>query len=209
MLDKQFDANMNLGTDDEGTHLQGVQSMQAQSAQGVHAKGAQGTHAKGAQSAHVQGAEGAHFRGAQGTKWQVDYGSNRRLTLPQKQVLEQLAIWLRGEEKTITFIYRRLGEALGMGKGAARVHVEALREKGLLLSTVVYCKNSKNRIGVRISITPDAPIKHLPHKLSETEKQELNERNRKDAQVRILLRQGYEYIAELDGYVRSPKNLNR
>lgn len=195
MLNKHIDAKMNLSSGAEGAILQG--------AQGVHAQDAQGTHVHGAQGVHVQGAQGKDAQGAQ-VKWQDDFGAERRLTLPQKRVLEQLAIWLRGEEKIISRIYRRIGEALGMSQRAARVHVAALKKKGLILSTVAYRPNSRQRIGALIRISTDAPIKHLPHKLSDAELLEMKEKGRKDAQVMALLRQGYSYIKELDGFVREP-----
>lgn len=188
MLNNQSDANMKLGT----------------GAETVHAQGAEGAHVQGAQGMHAQGAQGVRVKCAQ-DKWQDDFGANRRITLPQKRVLEQLAIWLRGEEKTITCIYRRLGKALGIGQRAARVHVDALKKKGLILSTVAYSPNSRQRIGALISIHRDAPIKHLPHKLSDSELLEMKEKGRKDAQIMVLLRQGYSYIKELDGFVREPK----
>ena len=134
----------------------------------------------------------------------------RDLTLKQQRVLEWLAKFLLGKEMTITRIYSRIGIALGMSQRAARVHVNALKQKGLILTEVYYRPNFKQKIGIRISITPDDPIKHLPHKLSAAEMQEIKERGEKEARVRELLRQGYTYINEIDGYVlRESQNMRR
>ena len=168
-MNKQIDANMNQGM------------------------GTEGAPAQGAQGAHVQGVQGAHVQGAQ-VKWQDDLGAKRRLTLPQKRVLEQLAILLRGEKKTICCMYRKIGAALGMSKRAARVHVDALKKKGLIFTTVTYHpKDPRQRIGVCISIHPDAPIKHLPRKLSETEMQELKERIKKQAECLEQIKRGVSF----------------
>ena len=82
----------------------------------------------------------------------------RDLTLKQQRVLEWLAKFLLGKEMTITRIYSRIGIALGMSQRAARVHVNALKQKGLILTEVYYRPNFKQKLGIRISITPDAPI---------------------------------------------------
>jgi DNA-binding MarR family transcriptional regulator len=172
MMDKEFDANMKIVTDTNGLHVQG--------AQGLHVQDAQDLHVQSAQDLHVQSAQGLHVQQGAPVQWQDDYGANRRLTLRQKRVLELIAIWLKGEEKTITYIYQRLGKALGMSQRAARVHVDALKKKGLVMTSVAYRKNSKQRIGVCISITPDAPIKHLPHRISDAEMQAIKENRRKE-----------------------------
>lgn len=193
MLYKQFDANMKIGTGDEGVPVQGAQCRQVQGAQGTQVQGTQGTHAQGAQ-----------------VKWQDDFGANRRLTVPQKRVLEQLAIWLGGQEKkTIPRIYWNLRKFLGMSQRAARVHVDALKKKGLIFSTVVYRSDSRQRIGVCISISTEAPIKHLslPRKISETELQEMKESKRRNNQITALVYRGYTYVQELQGYVLPPPNL--
>lgn len=144
------------------------------------------------------GVEGVHAQ-----RREVEW---RDLTLRQQQVLEWLAKILIGKEMIITRIYWRLGVALGMSQRAARVHVDALRQKGLILTEVAHRPNFKQKIGVRISITPNAPIKHLPHKLSAAEIEEMKKRGEKEAQVRELVKQGYTYINEIDGYVRESQN---
>jgi len=133
----------------------------------------------------------------------------RDLTLKQQRVLQWLAKFLMGKELTITRIYWRIGIALGMSQRAARVHVDALKQKGLILTEVACRPDFKQKIGVRISITPDAPIKHLPHKLSEAEIQEMRERGRINEQVSALMKQGYTFIEKLNGYVREPQGQNR
>jgi len=213
MINRLSETNIQIGIGTDGTHPQGAQGTHLQGAQGTHPQGAQGTHPQGAQGTHLQGAQGMHLPGARSThhhgaqaEWQDDLGANRRLTVPQKQVLDWLAIYLKGEEKIITCIYQRIEKALGMKKRAVRVHVGALKRKGLIVSKVAYRPNTSQRIGLSISITPDAPIKHLPHKMSETELREMQESSRKSAQVWALIKQGYTYIKELDGFVReSPK----
>jgi len=194
MMNKQFDGKMNLGFGTEGLPQQG----------------AQGAHVHGARGVHVQGADGEHIYGAR-AKWQDDFGANRRLTLPQKQVLEQLAIWLKGTEGRIYRIYWKLGRVLGMSQRATRVHIGALRKKGVISSTVVYSSKSRQRIGLHVSFSRDAPIKHLPHthKFSENELLEMKERKRKSDQFAALIRQGYSFIPELQCYVLPPPHLDR
>ena len=207
-MNNNFDTNTQL-VPVESRDMQCAESTHVQSAQGLHAPGTHGLHAQGAQGLHAQGADGMPLQGADNVTWQDDYGYKRRLTLRQKRVLEWLAKVLRGEEKTISFIYRRIGAALGMSQRAARVHVDALKEKGLLLTAVAYRPGSGQRIGVRISITPDAPIKHLPHKLSQAEIQKMKDFARKEAQTWELIKSGHTLIPDLNGHTLIYKNPSR
>jgi len=181
--------------------IQSEGHMPLSGAQGVPLLGAESGHAQGAQGKHVPGAEGS-----QGIEW-------RDLTLKQQRVLEWLARYLRGQVKEITCLYRRIGNALGISQRAARVHVEALKKKRLILTEVIYRPNFHQKIGVRISIAEDAPIKHLPHKMSPAEMQEMKIRMKvkeaKDAQMWDLIKKGYILVPELNCYALEPENLRR
>lgn len=89
-------------------------------------------------------------------KRQTQRESHRSLTLRQKLVLEWLIQECGEEEKTITT--KRIGKALLISEKAARVQVDALVKKNLILSAVACNQGSGRPIGRLIRITQNAVL---------------------------------------------------
>ena len=98
-----------------------------------------------------------------GEAWQYYQESISGLTLKQKQVFDYLDRRLKGQEGALARLYWCIGIDLRITPKAARGHVEALKKKGFILTEVVYRRDTKQRLGVRISI----PSRHSAYTLSE------------------------------------------
>jgi len=125
----------------------------------------------------------------------------RNLSVQQEKVLE----WLAGEcldyEKQIFGVYKKIGKSLKMTKWAARGRVDELKLMGLISTRVCYKIGKKNQaVGLAIKIDPVVYEQIFSMEITTIKKDDITERMKMDALLRVLRMDGYHNKPALGGY---------